>query len=87
MFHINVQPVVGQQYQQDGGEKGPRVQPYLCTVMVLDANKTLHHSYSQHVRAALLFMVRKSKSADKSQGVSKNISAAKHVYSGRMFLS
>lgn len=67
MFHINLQPVVGWQCEQDGGEKGLRVQPYLCTVMVLGANKTLHHSYSQHVRAAQLFVVRKSKSADKSQ--------------------
>jgi len=50
VLHINLQPVVGQQYQQDGGEKGLRVQPYLCTVMVLDANKSLHHSYSQHGR-------------------------------------
>jgi len=59
VLHINLQPVVGQQYQQDGGEKGLRVQPYLCTVMVLDANKSLHHSYSQHGRPALLFMERK----------------------------
>ncbi len=60
MFHINLQPVVGQQCQKDVSEKGPLCVPSWYSVAI-----KLFTIAALSISEPLL-VVRKSKSADKS---------------------